>query len=438
MMSLLDTMERTLRGFRRNGMVPDAWRLGGGRSRSVSLGVRDNHAGNAYSPLAHHQGEGVGYLVRWSDGRISRGSVDRGHGDAETALEAALESAYDDEDGAVIPGPDTFPDVDLHSADVVAVVEGDREPFRRILDEVRDLARRRGYGTYSGSMHAAERESEVRTSEGLRVEARSTSWSWHMHFEGEFGDSSLARSLGDPAEPARRLATACDLVDRLRRPDHDPPSGACPVLFHPRLVESLLDTYVFGNLSGSAVWHGQAAFRREQFERRERVFRPDLRIGVDPVRPRAYGSYRFTGEGVPARATDFVRDGKLRTPVLGLKFARRFGLEPTGLPGAADTLVLEGPPHVPFEEALAGMDRGLFALSLLGLHTQDATRGEFSLSAPQALVVDGGRLRGRAKVVLAGDFLKALAGEDLVLVDLPDQPLPGLLLPCRVHPASTS
>lgn len=439
-MLLLESMSEALAAFRGGEAEVTAWRLFATRTRSLSLGVKDNEAGNVYAPLSRQRGESLRYQIHWSDGRVSRGALDRGGaGSPEKVLRAARQASVPDADAvaAGVGGPATFPEPALHDAAAAAVVEGELAPLSGVLAAIREEVARRGFGTYSGHLHAGESEQRLRSSEGLEARSLGCLWGYSVHFEGEFGDSLVRRRLVPLEECAERIAVSADLVERLRGSEEDEPSGTLPVLFHPRLVESLVSAYLLGNLSGRAVFHGQSAFRQEQFERKERLFRPDLRLGIDPTRSWSVGSYRFTSEGVPASPTDFVREGRLLSPLLDRKYAHRLGRTPTPLPSAADTLFLEGPPRLSFEEALARAGRGLYVLSLLGLHTQDTTRGDFSLSAPQALAIRGGVLGGRFKAVLSGDLLAGLAGPDLLLVEVPHFELPGLLLPCRVHPLTS-
>jgi PmbA protein len=439
-MLLLELMSEALEGFRGDGAEVAAWRLFATRTRSLSLGVKDNEAGNVYAPLTRQRGESLRYQIHWSDGRVSRGALDRGGaGRPEAVLRAARQASVPDPDAvaAGVGGPESFPSPQLHDPGAAAVVEGEIEPLSRVLGGIREEVARRGFGTYSGHLHAGESEQRLRSSEGLETDSRSCLWGYSVHFEGEFGDSLVRRRLVPLEECAERIGISADLVEALRRSEEGEPSGTLPVLFHPRLVESLVSAYLLGNLSGRAVFHGQSAFRREQFDAGARLFRPDLRLGVEPTRSWSVGSYRFTSEGVPSAPVDFVREGRLLSPVLDRKYAHRLGRAPTPLPSAADTLVLEGPARIPFSEALERAGQGLYVLSLLGLHTQDTTRGDFSLSAPQALAIRGGALAGRRKAVLSGDFLAGLASPDLLLVEVPHFELPGLLLPCRVHPLAS-
>jgi PmbA protein len=281
-------------------------------------------------------------------------------------------------------------------------------------------------------MGASESRARVVTSAGLDVAVAATSWAWSASFNGELGDGFRGRAEDPLHDFDARLRRLEDLVSRLGRPAARAPSGLRPVILHPHVVESFVLSLLLGNLDGASVAHGESHFRASQFGSENPVLREDLTLRVDPLEPLKAGSYRFTTEGVPAMACAFVEKGKLVTPVLDLKYARRLGLRPTASPREYDTLHLEGPDPLPLEDALLEADGGALVLHVLGVHAQDATSGDFSLSAPQALAIEKGRLGGRVRATLSGNLFVALRSEALRLVRFEGYPTPGLVMECRL------
>jgi PmbA protein len=100
-----------------------------------------------------------------------------------------------------------------------------------------------------------------------------------------------------------------------------------------------------------------------------------------------------------------------------------------------DTIFLEGPPSISHDEALASAAGGALVLSVLGVHTQDFTSGDFSLSAPQTLAVGGSGIDGRLRATISGNLFERLRADDLALVRFPGQHTPGLLTRCRLDSA---
>jgi PmbA protein len=367
---------------------------------------------------------------------MSRGYVERRllEADPAGALEHARAAAYDDPDAAYVAGPAAFPAVELHDARAAALARGEAELLVSRLETVRRCVAERGFRTWSGSFHASDGRSRVVSSAGLDADSEGTSTGWHVSFNGEIGDGFAARSPEDDDAFGSRLDRLARTAELLERPVEPPDAGIHPVILHPHVVESYVLGTLLDNLGGSTVAHGEGHFRREQFGSDSPVLREDLGLRIDPLQPLKRGSYRYTTEGVPAAPCVFIEGGRLVQPVLDLKYARRLGLRPTPLPSSSDTLHLEGSPRLGFGEALARASGGALILSVLGTHTQDRASGDFSLSAPQALVVRSDALAGRMRGTLAGNLFDLLASDDLHFVDVEGEHTPGLLASCRLDP----
>ena len=324
------------------------------------------------------------------------------------------------------------PAVEIHDPAVARVAMGDAGPHAARLERIRRCVAGHGFRTWSGSMTASESRSRIVTSAGLDADVIATHAYWGVTFDGELGDGFHGRS--DEPEDAfeARIERLADRVGRLRQAAPRAPSGLRPVLLHPNVVESFVLRIVLDNLDGAAVAHGESHFREEQFGSGAPVLREDLTLRVDPLEPLRAGSYRFTREGVPATRCAFVERGRLATPLLNLKYARRLRRTPTAVVNAYDTLHLEGPEPVPFPEALGLAEGGLLVLHVLGVHTLDPTSGDFSLSAPQSLAIEGGGLGGRVRATLSGNLFETLRSEALRLVRFEGYTTPGTLFWCHL------
>jgi len=109
--------------------------------------------------------------------------------------------------------------------------------------------------------------------------------------------------------------------------------------------------------------------------------------------------------------------------------AGRSGFPPTPAPGGAPGFLLRGNrPARTAAQVRSGLGTGLELHSVLGLHSQDASSGRYSLISPHARVVRDGRSIGRAKVSLGGNFLEHLLDPRTELVEYPWGLNPGLLI----------
>ena len=135
------------------------------------------------------------------------------------------------------------------------------------------------------------------------------------------------------------------------------------------------------------------------------------------------GSYRFTTEGVPARAQDYVEDGRLVEPILDLKYARRLGRASGPRPLSSDSLRLTGGRAMAEAEALAGRRRAASSSSRSWASTRRTRRAGTSRSPrPRRSRYSGGALGGAVKAVLTGNLFEALRDPTLGLVTLSGLP----------------
>lgn len=416
-----------------DGVRARGWSLQILEGRRATLGTKDRETGNPHAPATLAESLSARYRVVWEDGTVSRGALERRQldGDPRAAVEQARAAAYDDPDATTILGPASFPDVRLHDDAVAAAAGGDLGAWIPRLAEVRGRVESRGVRTWSGSWFAAEGRTRVITSSGLDVSARSTAAGWHVTFDGELGCGFAARAFESSDRFLARLDRCLDDAARLSRSAPDV-EGSLPVLLHPDVVGEYVLPTLLHNLDGSTVSHGEGWFPRDRFGSHEPAIRADLTLRVDPLLPLAAGAYRFTSEGLPAARCDYVRDGRLVTPVLDLKYARRLGLAPTPLPGGDDTLFLEERSPLTLDEALAEAEGGALVFHVLGVHTLDPGSGEFSLSAPQTLAISGRGLGGRIRATISGNLLELLRRDDTRLVRFEDEHLPGMLVRCRL------
>ncbi len=433
---MLDRFIEKLQAFRSDGKTIRDWSVYQSESRRLALGTKDRQTGVVHAPLTVSEGCGARYLLVWSDGRISRGSLERRQldQDADSALTQARAVSFEDPDSDQVQGPGEFPEVDLHNDGVAALACGDVEPLAGRLAAVRELVQGRNFRTWSGSFGASEATARLRTSRGLDLGGRGTSFGWYATLNGEIGDGFGARALDSDHEFAARLQRLGHVAVRLGEPGKRQPAGVMPVLMHPNVVENFVLGTLLGNLEGAGVVNGESYFRKEQFGSNKPVLRTDLSVRLDPLVPMKSGSYRFTAEGVPADRCHFIENGRLVQPVLNLKYARRFGAGPTPVPTSMDTVHLEGPPELTEQEGCEAAAGGVLILSVLGAHTQDASSGDFSLSAPQALGMTGGEPAGRLRGTLSGNLFELLQMDDLSLVRFRGEHTPGLLVNCRFDP----
>ena len=433
----LERLIHALGATRADGHAIAAWSLYVAQARRTGVGTKDSETGSPHAPMTLAESLTARYKLIWDDGRVSRGAMERRaiEREPELVLAAARAASYEDKDAIDVLGPATFPDVATHDPATAAIAAGEVEAFVPRLTAIRARVARHGIRTWSGSLYAAEGTARVLTSAGLDVEGSGTAAGWSATLDGEFGAGHGARALEPMHDLETRLDHLVEFVLGLRVPAASRPGGVRPVLLHPDVVDDYVLGVLLHNLDGTQVAHGTGAFRREQFGSGAPVLRDDLTLRTDPLIPMAAGAYRFSQEGLPSRPCTFIDKGRLATPLLDLKYARRFGLAPTSNPSSMDTVFLEGPPSIAYDHALAAAAGGALVLSVLGVHTQDFSSGDFSLSAPQTLAIGSSGPEGRLRATISGNVLELLRSPELGLVRFPGEHTPGLLVRCRLDPS---
>lgn len=407
-----------------------AWSVYATSFRRLSLGTKDRESGNPHAPFSVSEGLAAAYRIVWADGLVSRGSLERRQLeiDVDEALRQARTAAIDDPDGAFVPEPSEIPDVVIHAPETAAIAAGELEPVAERLAFIRRVVAERGLRTWSGSIGASEGEGRIVTSTGMDVAGKGTTFGWSTVLDGELG---AGRSLRSP-EPRElfesRVFRIADTVLRLREPAASIDGGIQRVILHPDVVEEYVLGTLFSNLDGATVAHGEGAFRKEQFGSGEPILREDLGLSIDPWKPLGPGSYRFSTEGVPSKPTTLIDRGRLVTPILDLKYGRRLGMAPTAHALSMEAVAFTAASEVSYEEA--SREAVALILSVLGVHTQDTASGDFSLSAPQALSLKGGRV----KATISGNLFRLLRDPETTLVRFEDETTPGLLVTCRLDP----
>jgi PmbA protein len=190
------------------------------------------------------------------------------------------------------------------------------------------------------------------------------------------------------------------------------PSGTMPVVFDPRVGNSLL-----GHLT-SAIG-GPSITRRTSFlldKEGERLFADNVTIRDDPHRLRGLRSKPFDGEGLPTRPSNLVEAGRLTGWLLDSASARQLGREPTGHatrnagggPGVGATNVyMEAGPAT--REALIGeVERGVYVTQLIGQGVNPVT-GDYSRGAAGFIIENGKLGPAVAEITIAGNLLDMFA-----------------------------
>ncbi|HEX9964049.1 MAG TPA: metallopeptidase TldD-related protein [Allosphingosinicella sp.] len=214
--------------------------------------------------------------------------------------------------------------------------------------------------------------------------------------------------LEDPEALGRRAAERA--VARLRPAKL--PSGTMPVLFDPRVGNTLL-----GHLTSALG--GPSITRRTSFlleKEGERLFDEAIVVRDDPHRRRGLRSKPFDGEGVATRPSNLIDAGRLTGWLLDSASARQLGRAPTGhatrgaggAPGVGATNVHMEPGRLSAADLIGDVERGVYVTQLIGQGVNPVT-GDYSRGA-SGFIVEKGRLgEPVAEITIAGNLLEMFA-----------------------------
>jgi len=295
-MSTTDYIDQIEQGFQRHVDITD-YRINLGAGQGISVGIRDNDVGSVYSPMSFADTIGGGFLIQWRDGRLSRSNLD-GNSllQLDTVLQRAQAAAYDDPDAAQFLGPQDVREIPLSSPDVAPLFAERAGYLLEVVRLLEGVAERHAARTLNGGSGASMSESWLRTSQGLRLTSRGTSFSYSASFDGIIGDGFRRRTVVDEAEIEEQVERVGVFLDQLRKEVAvPPPADDMVIVLHPNVAYSMFDFFVWGNMGGGAVFHEQSAWSKADFLEQRQVFRPDLHVRVEPWEPLGPGSFGWTG-----------------------------------------------------------------------------------------------------------------------------------------------
>lgn len=190
------------------------------------------------------------------------------------------------------------------------------------------------------------------------------------------------------------------------------PSGTMPVVFEPRVGNSLLG-HLLGAISGPAVAR-KTSFLLGRLG--DRIFAEGIFVREDPHRPRGLRSKPFDGEGVATAPATLIEDGMLTRWLLNSAAARQLGLETNGhatksvggAPGAGATNVHMDAGSLSPEALIADIERGLYVVEMIGQGVNPVT-GDYSRGAAGFIIENGKIAAPVAEITIAGNLIDMFA-----------------------------
>jgi TldD protein len=234
---------------------------------------------------------------------------------------------------------------------------------------------------------------------------------------GHAGWEVLADDPGLVAETAARRALT--MLDA-----RDAPTGQLPVVVGNGFGGVLLHEAVGHGLEADAVQKRASVYAGKLGEA---VAEPFVTAYDDGRRSGEWGSDGIDDEGTPTRRTAVIEEGRLSSYLYDLLRARKDGVGSTGngrresfryVPVPRMTNTFFAPGEASADELIAGVPRGLYAVSFGGGQVEPAT-GDFVFGVSEGYLIEEGKVTAPVRgATLVGNGLEALAAIDGIAGDL--------------------
>jgi TldD protein len=269
----------------------------------------------------------------------------------------------------------------------------------------------------SDGVAAADDRTRVRLATQVVARRNGTVETGHETRGGHAGFELIADDPEQVAdEAARKALTNLDAVDA--------PTGRMPIV---------VGSGFGGVLLHEAVGHG---LESDAVQKRASVYAGRLGdsladAGVtaydDGRRPNEWGSDGIDDEGTPTQRTTIIDGGTLTSYLYDLVRARKDGAASTGngrresfrhIPLPRMTNTFFGPGDATTDELIAGVERGLYAVSFGGGQVEPAT-GDFVFGVSEGYLIEDGKITAPVRgATLIGNGIEALAAIDGIADDL--------------------
>jgi PmbA protein len=425
-LELQQRLAKLLNEYQRNHRELKGWRFDLHQMRGLEIGLKNNKVGGPYSAPSYKRSiSGELYLV-WDNHKFTSAKLDSQSVENFNEYMVLWEStAYQDHEGVGIYSPEQIPELNLADGQVKQVIAREIELPFQLLDSGLKRLTGNGFLKIDGKVRCFEDHRVLMNSEGLQVEYDQTPTEFYFLVDDIYGEAYAEMKWPAGPEINRVIENTARVAKSLKNETPKKVSGPVTLLFPPETFEAFLSYYLVTNLHGSLVFNRQSSYSGDDFKAQRQVLREEFSLEINTLLPFRSFSYPCSSEGVPGGAIRLISGGKLQTPLLNLKYAKKFGGVPTPLPSGGKGFFLKSEGKVlNWDDLIRKTAHGLIVYSVLGLHTQDSSSGHFSLTADQCLLVEEGEVVGRIKAIINGDFLGSLpqAGGELGLVAGEDNP----------------
>lgn len=406
-MKATEKISKTLNDYmaRTDELRIEQWHFTFNEGQAISLGLDNNEIGGPYTPPSTHDIYKGSVYIRWADGRVSDSIIDTFTlENLDASIKEWKTTSYQDIDAHEVIQPLPMPTgLKIKDDNVVNLITKDSSYFFEILNYFNENLKKKDYTkTVKGQVSAGMLCSIIMNSKGLNVGWEGTSMSVYASVNDICGDNYAERNMPEKKD-LNKILKEIDRYMMHTKNVTQIKSGKMQVILTPGTLGQFLEKYVLEEMDGETVTN-QSVHSLEDFKAKKQVFNEKINIVIDGLSDYSLSTQPCSGEGVPSTKSYLIANGRLITPILDLKYAKKSGMPPTP-PGEIDLDVA----MAPYSKMIKGLGYGLIVYDVLGMHTQDSKSGEYSLAVDQGLLVENGKIQGKIKsATIKGNFFETL------------------------------
>ncbi len=385
------------------------WRFSLEETQTMSIGRDIKGLAGPYNPPTRKKGLSADVYIRWKNGRVSESFVEPHHFDSlEGMIQKWRENSREDPDAARILSPSPYSNV-LVCDDKAASLMSSHDPAYP-FETMEIYGRLKAMATehIDASTTVSQSNVTLRSSRGLSVSYPTTSCVSFCSADQKVmeGDSSIKLiSLEQCDFFVEKVARLYNInKNRVQVPSDRP----IDVIFDSGALRQLTEKFLLVNLEGGKVAQNNSAFAYEDFHARRQAFAPQVNLVLDSLADFEVGSHPVDSEGIPGQRLYLVKDGRLQTPILDVKWGGKLKMPHTGMGYA----YFEVEKAASLQEMVESVEDGLLIETLLGMHTQVSVTGNYALPTVLALQIRNGKLVGGTKVSVCGNLFEELKSEN--------------------------
>lgn len=397
------------------------FRLISSDKESVTFGSTGEKLGGAYDPVHFDSRLSGEIMVEWEDGTISKSNITSSWlKDFEKNMKVLYELRYKDEaDKNYLEKQDVSrftsqasKTISEQSFEYDEILVEKIEKLKKWMSELKEKVQ------YTG-VWVSSQNRRFSNSQNNDLEEEQSFVGLYGSLGEKIGFDISGRELVD----LDKMELFMDRTEVLYKAMQNSYSGGdfegTKVIFDPDVWWSIFNHFILYNISGSALYYKQSCFNIEDFESNKSFAPESLDLTIYPNLEMTVEARNFSSEGwvYPGKYT-FIENGSLVAPIANHRFSKLLSVEPS--PGISSQKLVDFgdvEESESIDDIVADTTDGVHVTAILGLHTRDSSSGEFSLVAPNLLVVKDGEYKGRVELMIRGNMFDILKNLEVVYRD---------------------